>query len=151
MKRTSHLSPRSPIWRAGCVAAVFGLTMVCAHAGDAPQSVYEKERARCLAGQSGQSQQTCLKEAGAARDAAGANQLGSGDANLGADARDRCNPLSGDQRRDCLARVAGHGSASGSVKAGGVIRETVTTTTRPAASEPASASAATAASASASR
>lgn len=141
MKRTPRPSPLRPICWTSCVAAAFGLTMACARAADATQSVYQKEHARCLAGQSGQSQQTCLKEAGAARDAARANQLGSGDANLDADARDRCMPMAGDERRDCLARVAGQGSASGSVKSGGIIRETVTTTTQPAASGPASASA----------
>jgi hypothetical protein len=102
------------------------------------QSRYEQERARCLAGQSGQAQETCLKEAGAARDAAKQGQLNDGGGKLGKNAKDRCDVLTGDDKRDCMSRVKGKSNTteSGSVKGGGIIRETVTTEPASAASAP---------------
>ncbi|MBC8055020.1 MAG: hypothetical protein H7Y61_00405 [Rhizobiales bacterium] len=100
------------------------------------QSRYEQERARCLAGQSGQARETCLKEAGAARDAAKKGQLNDGDGKLNKNAKDRCDVLTGDEQRDCMARIKGAGNTteSGSVKGGGIIRETKTIEVAPAAS-----------------
>jgi hypothetical protein len=46
--------------------------------------------------------------------------------NYAANARARCEPLPGDQKSACLARVAGAGTVVGSVEAGGVYRELVT-------------------------
>jgi hypothetical protein len=37
----------------------------------------------------------------------------------------RCDALSGDDNRDCLARMAGEGTVSGSVAGGGIYRELV--------------------------
>ena len=103
------------------------------------QATYERDRARCLSGQSQEDQATCLKEAGAARDAAVKGQLSDGDGKLRKNARDRCDALSGDDRRDCIARVkdAPNTTESGSVKGGGILRETVTIETGTPASAPA--------------
>jgi hypothetical protein len=38
----------------------------------------------------------------------------------------RCEPLPDDQRRDCVARMQGQGTVSGSVEGGGIYRELVT-------------------------
>jgi hypothetical protein len=38
----------------------------------------------------------------------------------------RCEPLPDDQRRDCVARIQGHGTVSGSVESGAIYRELVT-------------------------
>jgi hypothetical protein len=40
--------------------------------------------------------------------------------------------LAGDERRDCLARMRGEGTVSGSVEAGGILREKVTVVPAPA-------------------
>ena len=98
------------------------------------QARYEQERARCLAGQSGQPQETCLKEAGAARDAARQGQLNDGDAKYRKNAKERCDALAGDDKRDCIARIKGSADTteSGSVKGGGILRETVTREVPPA-------------------
>jgi hypothetical protein len=90
------------------------------------QSRYEQERAKCLNGSSNQDQATCLKEAGAARDAASKGQLNDDGAQYRKNAKDRCNALAGDEQRDCLARMRGAGTTSGSAEAGGIYRETVT-------------------------
>ena len=100
------------------------------------QSRYDQERARCLAGQSGQVMDACLKEAVNARDAAKKGQLSDGDGKLNKNAKDRCDVLTGDERRDCIARARGASNTteSGSVKGGGILRETVTIEPAPAAS-----------------
>jgi hypothetical protein len=120
-------------------AALMGFAAATAFAAGAPseaQARYEQERARCLSGQSGQAQETCLKEAGAARDAAQKGQLADGDGKLRKNAKERCDVLAGDEKRDCTARMKGASNTteSGSVKGGGIIRETVTTEPAPAAS-----------------
>ncbi|HWH84148.1 MAG TPA: hypothetical protein VNU71_18105 [Burkholderiaceae bacterium] len=161
-----------------CVAAAMlglsaGASMAAAPDGGDAKARYEQERARCLSGTSGQAQETCLKEAGAALDSARKGQLNDGGTNYRENAKERCDVLSGDERRDCLARaknappmvrsvescqtLAGEAARecvarikgratieSGSVKGGGVLRETVTrdtvvrqvTPTEPAASAP---------------
>ena len=99
-------------------------------------SRYEQERVRCLSGQSGQARETCLKEAGAARDAAKKGQLSDGNGRLQKNAKDRCDALAGDDRRDCVARIQGASNTTqtGSVEGGGTIRETRTVEQAPAAS-----------------
>ena len=90
------------------------------------QARYEAERAACLNGASNQDRTTCLKEAGAARDEARKGQLSDGDGKLRQNAKQRCDALSGDEARDCQARMKGKGMTSGSVEGGGILRETVT-------------------------
>ena len=148
---------RLPVRR--CMALALGLLGAAAYAAPtAPadaQARYEHERARCLAGASGQAQETCLREAGAALESARKGQLNDGGTNYRDNAKERCDMLSGDERRDCLARARNAAPAvrgvercenlagdaarecvaritgratveSGSVKGGGVLRETVT-------------------------
>ena len=119
--------------------AVLAMAGVCASAATPAgevQSRYEQERARCLSGQSGQAQDTCLKEAVNAREAAMKGQLADGDGKLNKNAKDRCDALTGDEKRDCMSRVKGKSNTteSGSVKGGGIIRETTTIEPAPAAS-----------------
>jgi hypothetical protein len=112
------------------------------------RATYDKDKAACTNKPAGDARATCLREAGAAYDAARKGQLRSaGDAER--NARARCEPLPQAQRNDCLARARGEGenTAHGSVEGGGILRETVTRTITPAASAPAEpASAASAAS-----
>jgi len=97
-----------------------------------PALKYERDRAACLSGRSGQDQATCLREAGAALQAARRHELTSGDGDLQRNAEARCNVFAGADRRDCLARVRGQGTVSGSVEGGGILRETVTIVPAPA-------------------
>lgn len=121
---------------AGVVLAAAGACASAATPAGDVQARYEQERARCLSGQSGQARETCLKEAVNAREAATKGQLADGDGKLGKNAKDRCDVLSGDEQRDCMARVKGKSNTteSGSVKGGGILRETVTIEPAPAAS-----------------
>ena len=86
---------------------------------------FERDRAACLNGRSGQDQAACLREAGAALQAARRNELTSGDEDLKQNAEERCKVFSGEDLSDCLARVRGAGTVSGSVEGGGILRETV--------------------------
>ena len=148
-----HANPKTPsnsTQRTGpaalLVALFAGLSMAGAHAASAAtsaqadiQSRYQAERAVCLNGLSNQDRATCLKEAGAARDEARRGLLNDGDAKYNRNSRARCDALTGDEAADCLARMRGAGTTTGSAQAGGIYRETVTVETKPA--EPAASSA----------
>jgi len=92
---------------------------------------YAQDRAKCLSGMSNQDRATCLKEAGAARAAARQGQLEDAGAAKQRNAKMRCDALTGDDAKDCRSRADGKGTVSGSVEAGGVLRETVTTQITP--------------------
>jgi hypothetical protein len=115
------------------VAAVFstfsvGAISATAVAPGAAEARYQQDRADCLTGKTAESQSTCLKEAGAALQASRRHDLkSSSPAQLAANERKRCEPLSGDDRKDCLKRAAGlDTTVSGSVAGGGQLKETVT-------------------------
>jgi len=91
------------------------------------QARYQRERAACMAGQTtNEDRATCLREAGAALAEARRGNLTDGPGQLRKNAKDRCNVLSGDERADCIARMNGEGSVSGSVGGGGILREKLT-------------------------
>lgn len=97
-------------------------------------STYQQELAVC--GHNQQDRAACIREAGAARQAAAQGNLTSAP-DYRANALARCGLQQPGDRADCEARVlGGSGNTSaameGSVMGGGVIRESVTTTVRPA-------------------
>jgi hypothetical protein len=126
MNAPRHQRPR-PAQALLLVVAAVGATPALA-AGNPPDALarYQQERAVCLSGQSNQDRTTCLREAGAAfaqskefrEDEAAAQYL--------ANASKRCDRLPGDDKRACIARMQGQGTASGSVSSGGIYRELVT-------------------------
>jgi hypothetical protein len=124
------MSTTSPLLTATILALSLIVSGVSAIAADSPgaEARYQSERAVCLSGKSNQDRTTCLKEAGAARDEAKRNQLGAGQSSFQSNAAARCSALPGDDKRDCESRVQGEGSISGSVRDGGVMRETTTIT-----------------------
>ena len=136
MNRTINAAPQRPFspLRSGGLCAISAVLSVCSAAATAVantpsadiQARYEAERASCMNGSSNQDRSTCLKEAGAARDAARKGQLRDGGGKLRQNAKQRCDVLSGDEARDCLARMNGEGTTSGSAQGGGILRETVT-------------------------
>ncbi len=133
-------------------AALFGLganAVVAAEGRTSAeiQSRYEQERALCLKGMTSQDRATCLREAGAARDAAVKGQLKEGSPDYRSNAKTRCEALPADQVQDCLARARGEGGRSGSVEGGGILRQTVTVEATTSAAPASAASAASASSA----
>lgn len=96
-------------------------------AGGTAGSTYQRDVARCDAGQTYEDKRTCLREAGAAREQAG--ELGSGTPDeYRRNALARCDPLPAQDRADCRARIEGQGTEKGSVAGGGIYRQLVTET-----------------------
>jgi hypothetical protein len=89
------------------------------------QSVYQSERAACLSGATNQDRATCLKEAGAALQEARRGGLDDGQARLEENRLLRCDGQPPEDRQNCVRRMKGEGSTSGSVEAGGIYRELV--------------------------
>ncbi len=121
-------------------------TVVCAMGGafaadiataDSTKAQYEAERARCMSGTTGQDQASCLRSAGAAYEELKNKRLQDPNTSFRDNARARCKTLSASERADCESRVDGAGTSSGSVKGGGLYKETVTTTVGPTTSAPA--------------
>jgi hypothetical protein len=90
------------------------------------QSRYQQDRAACLDSSSQHDRSSCLREAGAVR----AESIRGRAVRETADDRarnalQRCNKLPSEMRDPCERRVRGEGTVSGSVAAGGVLRELV--------------------------
>ncbi len=115
-------------------AAVLHTAAIGATADQAAlRTTFEKDKAACQKKTTPAERSTCMREAGAAYDAARQGQLRTPvDQQRAAQAR--CDRLPAADRPDCLARARGEGTAEGSVEGGGVLRETVTRTVMPAAS-----------------
>ena len=115
----------------GALVAVWSLSALAATAANDIDLKYKTDRAACVSGRTPQDRATCLREAGAARDEARRGQLNDGGADYRKNDKERCDVLTGDEQRDCIARRQGKGSVSGSVEGGGVMRETVTREVKP--------------------
>lgn len=87
------------------------------------QSAYDREVARCNSGTSGQDRATCLREAGAARQESGRGTLN--EPAYETNQTRRCDNLPAGQRQDCITQMNAPTSTQGSVKGGGMLRETV--------------------------
>lgn len=92
----------------------------------AARARHAQDVAACKSGRSTQDRAACLREAGAALMEAKRGGLGNGSQPYAANQLLRCDPLPADQRKDCIARMQGQGSTSGSVAGGGIYRELVT-------------------------
>lgn len=126
--RINSLRPASVI-----MAAVFACTAAVAGIADGSTSSAraegEKYRQECMAGKTHQDRATCLKEANNyladLRKNPGKFESNL-NANTAANAKVRCEPLSGSERAACFARINGQGKVVGSVEGGGIYRELVT-------------------------
>ncbi|ANY16377.1 hypothetical protein AW878_20180 [Bordetella pseudohinzii] len=130
--KQAHSLRRLPLHAGACALLALGAALWAASPARAaddnsPDAVYKREMARCNAGMSGQDRQTCLREAGAARDEASRNRLGNGSGNLDQNRLQRCDSLPGQQRQDCITQMTDPANTTtrGSVSGGGVLRETV--------------------------
>lgn len=84
---------------------------------------FEADRAACLSGQSHQPQATCLRDAENAYADARRGRLAQENEDYERNRLMRCEPLPGDARAACVARIQGAGTVRGSVESGGVYRE----------------------------
>jgi hypothetical protein len=90
------------------------------------QATYNSDRAACMRGDSGQDRATCLKEAGAALGEAKRGNLNDNKAEFERNRLSRCDQQPQADRADCVRRMNGEGTTSGSVQGGGIYRELVT-------------------------
>jgi hypothetical protein len=96
---------------------------------------YRQEVQACMSGQTQEARDTCLREARSAHAAKQQGKLDSGGNDLAANALARCDPLAGEEKAACQARVMGYGQTSGSVAGGGVLRQVETVVMPPGHSE----------------
>ena len=108
------------------VAAAMAQVSISGDTGIDNSGNYQQERAWCMANTNGEEQVTCLKNSAAAQAEKRRGTLDSNSANFDANAMQRCDVLAGEERVACQARVAGYGSASGSVMGGGIIKQVET-------------------------
>jgi hypothetical protein len=95
---------------------------------------YQHEVQSCMSGKTQQDQATCLREARNAQADKRRGVLDNANGTFEANAAARCEVLSGEDKAACQARVMGYGSTTGSVAAGGVLREVETVVLPPGAS-----------------
>lgn len=108
------------------VAVILAGTGSAAVAADRLQDArarYQQDRAACMSGQSHQDRATCLREAGAALQEAQRGQMADGQSTYEQNLLLRCERVADADREDCLRRMRGEGSVSGSVESGGILRE----------------------------
>ena len=127
--KTQHRRISRPAWALLLVGATLASSAAVAASNPAlseAQLRYQQERTACISGQSNQERSTCLREAGAALAEARRGALSTSGADLLSNQLRRCEPLPTGDREDCVARIKGHGTTSGSVAGGGIYRELVT-------------------------
>lgn len=84
-----------------------------------------QERADCMSLPQGEARTDCVRDTNVAYAHAKRNRPSDIDPPFAKNATLRCDALSGDENRDCLARMDGQGTTSGSVAGGGIYRELV--------------------------
>lgn len=87
---------------------------------------HQADRAECMGSNPSQPRELCLRSADTSLAMAKRGEVDDPQTPYAANALRRCQPLSEEDRRDCIARMQGQGTTSGSVKAGGIYRELVT-------------------------
>lgn len=118
--------------RATLVLLATAAAVVSAHAATPPvknqaYALYLKEKSACLEGRTQQDRTTCLKEAENAYAEARRHPSTSPDpAVLERNVVERCARVKEEDRADCRRLALGQGKTSGSVEAGGVIKEITT-------------------------
>lgn len=121
------------------VAALLAVTAATAQVAVGPTAIdatghYEKEVQACMAGQTQQDRETCLREARNAQAEKKRGALDNAGAQFEANKVARCDALAGEEKAACQARMLGYGNTSGSVAGGGLLREVETVVLPPGAS-----------------
>lgn len=113
------------------VAALLAVTAATAQVATGTTGIdasgsYQQEVNACLTGKTQQDRDTCLREARNAQAEKKRGLLDNAGAQFEANAKARCDVLKGEDKAACEARVMGYGNTTGSVAAGGVLREVET-------------------------
>lgn len=121
------------------VAALLAVTAATAQVATGTTGIdtsgsYQQEVNACMTGKTQQDRETCLREARNAQGEKKRGVLDNAGAQFEANAKARCDALTGEDKAACQARVMGYGQTSGSVAGGGVLREVETVVLPPGAS-----------------
>jgi len=103
------------------------------------QARYQRDSALCMSAKYKGDRDECLSEASTARSMALPSVVDPDPGRYARNALKRCEPLPEPERRDCVARMQGQGTTSGTVTGGGIYRELVTRETEAAPPTPAGA------------
>ena len=109
------------------VACLSAVTVASAAASDA-QRRYQRDSAMCMKLRTDLGRPDCLSEASTRLAGTMPSRADEAPEILARNALRRCAPLAEPDRSDCVARIQGLGTTSGSVAAGGIYRELVTRT-----------------------
>lgn len=119
-----------PSIRYSAAALAASLVLASVAVGAAPrseaQSTYQRDRTACLANTTGEARATCMREAAAALQEARRGGLEDGNAQFERNRLLRCERQPVEDREDCMRRMKGEGTATGTVEGGGILRELVT-------------------------
>ena len=113
------------------VAALLAVTAATAQVATGTTGIdasgsFQQEVNACMTGKTQQDQATCLREARNAQADKKRGVLDNAGAQFDSNAAARCEVLQGEEAAACQARVMGYGNTTGSVAAGGVLREVET-------------------------
>lgn len=118
-----------PLWALTLLVAALGAaSALAADSSSAAKSEarYQRDAAVCLSKRYVGDKDDCLSEAGTARSQREPVTIDPDPQRYLRNALKRCEPLREADRVDCIARMQGRGSTSGSVAGGGIYRELVT-------------------------
>ena len=127
--RMRFAAGQRPLALLGLSAVALGAMLVAGMAAAAggnlteAQARYKQDRAACISGQSYQDRATCLREAGAALEAAKRGGPADDQSAYEQNRLLRCDRLPAGEREDCVRRMHGEGTVKGSVEGGGTYRE----------------------------
>ena len=125
---------RALIWSALVLGTVAATPTAWAESPAEPADVdqadtrYLQDRIHCHQGPPGADKSACLRRAVASWNQAKRHASATTDERYQRNKLERCESLPDDLRTDCVARMHGEGTTTGSVAAGGIYRELVTRT-----------------------
>lgn len=123
--RTRRTGRQALLLLAWCTVATAPVLAAGTARPDAAQR-YQREQARCMAIRVHGDRANCLSEASTAYQATRPAAADPDPDRYTRNAQARCQALPTGDRQDCLSRMAGQGTTSGSVSGGGLYRELVT-------------------------
>jgi hypothetical protein len=118
-----------PLWALLMLSAAMGASpsLAASKSGSSDsQARYRRDVAACQMAPQGTDKAACLREAGAVRASREPVSVNLDPGRFARNALKRCEPLSEPDRNDCVARIQGKGTTSGSVAGGGIYREVAT-------------------------
>ncbi len=125
----SHTRFARPLWALTLLVAALGAASALAADGSSAaksEARYQRDAAVCLSKRYAGDKDDCLSEAGTARSQREPVTIDPDPQRYMRNALKRCEPLPEADRIDCIARMQGRGTTSGSVAGGGIYRELVT-------------------------